>query len=214
MRARILVIAALVMIAAIGTAAADSDHPTWYAGVGVGQTDIEVLSGVVLPSDPPQFQSFSEKEDLTKIFIAYKPIKYFAIEGSLFTAGDYSTVFNESSPGAGDGFAFNGDISGYDVSALGIYPFMDRRIEVYGRLGVQRDEFSYRVRDQLGVSNPAEMRDSFKQTNRMYGLGVQFNFGSRKNMGVRLEGNFIQAKDKIDDMTETLVGFVFGWGGK
>lgn len=214
MRMRILGIAALVVIAAIGTAAADSNHPTWYAGVGIGQTDLEVRSGIAQPSIPPQFQSFSDEEDLTKIFIGYKPIKYFAIEGSLFTAGDYSTVFSESSPGAGDGFAFNGDISGYDVSALGIFPFMDRRIEIYGRLGVQRDEFSYRVRDQLGVSVPAEMRDSFKQTNRMYGLGVQVNFGSPKNFGARLEYNEIDSKDTINDMTETLLGFVYGWGGK
>ena len=217
MRVKTCVVAAVAVIAMIGTAAAD-EHQTWYAGVGVGETTLEFRinnGGVEQPIFPPNpAVSFDESEDLTKLFIGYKPIKFFAIEGSFLSAGDFTDVILESSPGAGDGFAVAADLSGYDLSVLGILPLIERRIELYARFGLQRDEFNIVIRDQVDPTFSGNVKERVKQTNRIYGAGVQVNFGSHKNIGVRLEANILDPKDNIDDLSEVLLGFVFGWGGQ
>ena len=84
--------------------AAAQNNPTWYAGIGFGQTELKTTSDVVLPSEPPQFTTIKESDDLTRIYLAYKPIQYFALEASLFAGGDFQEIVGESIPGAGDGF--------------------------------------------------------------------------------------------------------------
>ena len=196
---------AILMAATIGTAAAD-EHPTWYAGFAVGQSTVEVV--VSQPSIPPQNQTIDESDDLTKVFIGYKPVKYFAIEGSIMGSGEFSSQVGPS----GSGFDVAADYFGGDLSILGIIPVADRRLDIYGRVGVQREEFNVVVRDQLlPITNTTV--DQSKQISRMLGLGVQVNFGDRKRYGVRLEGSVIDAKGQVEDISEVLVGFVCGWGG-
>ena len=68
------------------------------------------------------------------------------------------------------------------------------------------------MRDQVDPGFTGTLRESLKQTNRIYGVGAQLNFGSRNHIGVRLERNIVDAKDATD-LEETLLGVVFGWGG-
>ena len=145
MERKILVVA-ILMTAAIGTAVAD-EHPRWYTGIAIGQSNIETT--IVQPSLPPVKTSFDETEDLTKIQFGYKPVKYLAIELGAFGSGEYSSVIGESTPGAGDGFNVSADYFGWDLSILGILPLMDRRIDIYARVGLQNQEINVTVIDQI-----------------------------------------------------------------
>ena len=193
--------------------AAAQNNPTWYAGIGFGQTELKTTSDIVLPSEPPQFTTIKESDDLTRIYLAFRPVQYFAFEASLFAGGDFQEIVGESIPGAGDGFKAAADSSGYDVSILGILPLLDRRVDLFVRLGVQRAEYRLGIRDQLDPGFSDNFKETIKQTNRLIGIGAQVNFGDRKQYGVRLESNWINPKDKIDEVTDVLLSFNFGWGG-
>ena len=69
------------------------------------------------------------------------------------------------------------------------------------------------IRDQLDPGFSDNFKETIKQTNRLLGVGAQINFGDRRQYGVRLEANRIDPKDKIDEVTEVLLSFNFGWGG-
>ena len=207
---RVSIIPLLLLTTGIATA---QDRPTWYAGFGIGQSDLRTTDGVVLPSNPPQTTSISESDDLTKVYLAFRPIQYFALEGSLFAGGDIREIVGESTPGAGDGFEFAADTSGYDLSVLGILPLADGRVDLFLRLGVQRGDYRIGFRDPANPDSADNFKETIKQTNRLYGVGIQGNFGDRRQYSVRLEGNVVDTKDILDELTEVLLSFNFGWGG-
>lgn len=206
MRLGTLWAAALVLVAGVGTAAAEDGHPTWYAGVGAGSYQIKYVD-IILPSEPPQVGSTSKDgDDLTKVFIGFKPIQYFALEVGVMSGGRFSDTVGS--------FTVGSDYSGYDISALGILPLAERRFEIYGRLGVARNELNISVADSVDPVFSGNYRERLKQSYRLYGAGVQVNLGSRKNYGIGLEYNYGDTSRRLDEYSETLLRFTLGWGGK
>ena len=115
--------------------AAAQNNPTWCAGIGFGRNELKTTSVIVLPSEPPQFSTIKESDDLTRIYLAFKPVQYSAFEASLFAGGDFQEIVGESIPGAGDGFKAAADSSGYEFSILGIVPIANRRVDLFVRVG-------------------------------------------------------------------------------
>lgn len=174
----------------IGPALAEPPYP--YAGGLLGFGEAEFA-----PTLNPPFPSFDET-DATMAFVkgfgGYRITDFFAVEASLVgAANDEDDLEPEVTFGA---------ISG---TVLGILPINDM-FELFGRFGAFFGESE--------VEFPGELfSDSEDETGVVWGGGLLFSLGDRKQFTVRGEFESYET-DELDDLWSVGAGFQYNFGGR
>jgi OOP family OmpA-OmpF porin len=177
-------LAAALSLAYAGTAAAEVE-PGFYAGVGVGQSTVEVDD-----------IDFDEDDTGFKVFGGYQFNQYFAVELAYIDGG---------SPDANilPGLNFEAEVTQINASAVGTIPFNDY-FGAMGRLGFSSVDAETRA---TGLGSDDDTETAFA-----YGLGVWF--APVKNFVLRLEYEMAQPEfDDVDvDLTLITVSAAYKFG--
>jgi len=168
-----------ILAASIVFSGAVSAGGAFYAGAGVGQSDVDADAGL---------SSFSDTDIGWKIFGGYEFNKYFAVEGAWVDLGDFSdTVIDPIFflPGKG-----KLEIDGLAISAVGSYP-INEAFTVFGKLGIWA--WDAEVKSSLsGLSSDDDGTDV------MFGAGGSYNF--TKAISVRAEWERFEADGDDADL--------------
>jgi OOP family OmpA-OmpF porin len=152
-------LAALALTAAT-TAQADVG-PGFYAGVGIGTTEVSEESIEDFIAD--------DSDNGFKFFGGYTFNEFFAIEAAYFDLGEASGTIED--PFFGD-IDFDAGVSGLSASVVGRIPAGDM-FSVFGKVGFAQ----YDV--ELEVSLDGETgSDSESETDMVYGGGLALSFGA------------------------------------
>ena len=164
---RTLLLAVLGLTASV----AEADTGSFYFGAGI--TSNRVNDIVLQGSDFPNIDSTS-----WKVFIGFRPIRYFAIEGDYFDLGSSPTVRGTCTVccmAACEG-TFRSDAQSFAAYALGFLPIPLPAVDVYGKAGIARWKLN-------GVEDGA-VAVSTQGTDFAWGVGVQAHI---RMFGARLE---------------------------
>jgi OmpA-OmpF porin, OOP family len=163
-----------VMIAALVGVATASVAPSalaqyrgqagWYAGVSLGQSEVEIegCGGAV---------SCDEKDTAWRVLGGYQFNQNFAAELGFHQLGDASA----SGPGGSVEFETNA----FELVGVGAFP-LGAQFSVYGKAGFYRGETKV-TGSVLGV--PVDIKET--NTDLTYGVGVQYHIN--RQIGVRAE---------------------------
>ncbi len=114
-----------------------------------------------------------------QLFAQVRANPWFAIEGGYYNSGDFSSEF-VNVPALDDG-KYEMSLSGFNVSALGIFPLSDGGLELYGKLGL----YDYDINLTVPQGN-SQRPDSLGHESGVFGgAGVVLNIGD--NIGIRTE---------------------------
>lgn len=170
-------VAALAAFVAVpGVQAADD--PGWYAGAGIGRTDVKKTSSWTQVTDAALFRSgftsntLIESHDTAwKLYGGYQFNEHFAVEGGYHDLGQFKGTTIVSAPAAstagGKWAAYAGSIA-----AVGSYP-------IAGRFSVLAKAGLAVTRLKVDLPVPTPFSPSATRVQPLLGLGVKFDFNKQ-----------------------------------
>ena len=187
LRKTFVVSAVVVVLLGAGPAAAKNGI---YVGGSLGQTTLKIND---LDLD---LESFDYNADDTsyKIFVGYRFMGFFAVEGSFVDFGSLS----DSMDTAEGPVSVRTDLTGFDAFAMGMIPLGIADVFVKGGFVSWDADIRAAVRDIVEL-------DADSGTDMVYGLGAQVRFGG---IAVRGEVEFFDIKD-ADDLYMISLGASF-----
>ena len=183
----LVVSAVVVMMLGVGPVAAKNG---FYVGAGLGQTTLKIND---LDLD---LESFDYKADDVsyKIFVGYRFMGFFAVEGSYVDFGSLS----DSMDTVEGPVSVRTDLKGFDACALGMIPLGIADVFIKGGFVSWDADIRAAVRDIVQL-------DTDSGTDMVYGIGAQVRFGG---IAVRGEVEFFDIKD-ADDLYMISLGASF-----
>ena len=136
----------------------------WYAGASIGQTSVDI--------DGSAFQEINDTDTGWKLYMGYRFLRYFALEGAYAALGESSV----KSPAISLKTEVNDTLY---LAAVGMLPLGDRFV-VFGKVGI----FSAET-DAVACVLGACANENERQDGWMYGVGLDFFFA--RQWGVRAE---------------------------
>ncbi len=181
------IIAAVLAVSAAGSAQAQAQSSSWYAGVSAGQTKSNVSGGEVTDflrtlGFGAVTTSADDKDSMYKFALGYRFSPAVAIEGFYTDLGEYSTRSNVSTPSVGTVSA-NYQSKGYGLDVVLSAP-ITQEFSVYGRLGVMqaKTEASFGSTGSVVLSSNSGNKT---KTGQHFGVGLQYDISPA--IGLRAE---------------------------
>lgn len=194
---------AVALLAFTGAAHAQNDRG-FYIGAGVGSTTFETLQ--VTASIPPLRVKVKDSSTSTRVFGGYRAARWIAIEAG-------STAFGELQDSVRDAVddlqIYQATYGGYDVSLIANLPLADDAFGLFARIGVARSTYDEALFDSVDPSFGQDNRQKTTQKSSIFGVGAQFNFGSDKNMGIRIEYDIYDVNLLAEDQKSVMASFVY-----
>ena len=173
---------ALWAVAFAGYASAQSGAPYkgiydgWYAGASIGQTSVDVDGG--------GFQEVNDTDTGWKLYMGYRFLPYFALEGAYAALGEVSAETTITSflgiPVPAQTLSAKVEVNDtLYLAAVGIVPLGDR-FAIFGKVGFYSAEADLTVCGGAGCVSEKE-----RDENWMYGLGIDLFF--TRQWGMRAE---------------------------
>ena len=136
----------------------------WYAGASIGQTSVDM--------DASGFQEVNDTDTGWKLYMGYRFLPYFALEGA------YAALGETSLKTAGTSLKVEVNDTLY-LAAVGMLPLGDRFV-LFGKVGV----FSAET-DVVACLPAVCVNEKERQDGWMYGVGLDFFF--TRQWGMRAE---------------------------
>ena len=208
----------LVGFAAIGGQAAAADESGWYGGISIGQSKATIANerirtqllgaGLTMTSIADD-----DRDSGYKLFLGKQFNKNFAVEGGLFSLGQFGFTANTTPAGT---FTGNIKLQGLNLDAVGIVPFTEK-FSAFGRVGLVYNQAKDSFRGTaaggpLAASNPNPKKS---EANFKIGVGVQYDF--TRALGMRAEWERYRMNDAVGnkgDIDMLLLGLVFRFGAR
>ena len=167
----------------------------FFIGATIERSEMTSPTGLVVLSDPPMVQRAQERDDGYKAFLGYRFNEYFRLEVSGADYGATDPVVVGQQP-SGENLLVRMDNQALQLSALGILPLADGAVDFFGRIGVSYVKEKLRLIEVPLIINPLQQvtlgTTTEKSIRPTFGFGVQFNLGTERQFGVRLEWETIQ----------------------
>ena len=180
--------AALSATLALTLCLAGPAHAEWYAGATAGQSkskfNADNLAGQFLDFGYTTTQMQTDTRDNTyRVFGGYQLNKYLAFEGGYADLGEFGVRSTLAPAGTFDKrFA----VKGYDVSAVGTWPVVDK-LTLFARAGVFRSERKTRYAASGAVELLPSVIDSKQTQNKAtYGAGLMFDLTNQITLRAEL----------------------------
>jgi OOP family OmpA-OmpF porin len=161
-----------------------ADDPAWYAGIGVGRTDVkktsswtQVTDATLLTNGITSSTLIDSHDTAWKLFGGYQFNENFAVEAGYHDLGRFKGVTAVTAPAAST-VSGRWDVYGGSVAAVGIYPVFNR-FSVFGKAGL--------ALTRLKVDVPTTIPFSPSGTRVQPLLGVGVRFDATKAIGLRAE---------------------------
>jgi OOP family OmpA-OmpF porin len=171
----------------------DWANKAWYVGAGIGQTranieDQSVIRALNSPGATINGWSSDEEDVGYKLLIGKQLSRHFAVEGSYFDLGEFTTRTTSVQGGQLNGvFGYKG--VGLDL--VGMLP-MTERFSIYGRVGGTYSKGTSRF-SGVGFPTVNNRSSGEKEWNMKTGLGAEFKFTEALALRAEVE------RYKIDD---------------
>ncbi len=187
---------ALAVALGLVSVTAMAADPGFYAGVGIGQFNVEIDS--VDLGDGSTSLGFDDDDTGFKIFGGYQFLPWLGAELGYVDGGTASESYSDPDLG---GAKLDVDVSAFTVAAVGTLPIGDM-FELYGKLGMafwQGDltaSITGALCDEL-QANGESCSDSVDDDGEdfYYGLGAGFNIGESFNVRIEYEVFEIDPQD-------------------
>lgn len=161
-----------------------ADDPAWYAGIGIGRSDVkrgsswsQVTDAALLRSGFTSNTLIDSHDTAWKLYGGYQFNENFAVEAGYHDLGRFRGTAVVSAPVAstpgGNWVAYAGSLS-----AVGTYPVFNR-FSIIGKAGLAV------TRLKVDLPLPASFTPSATRVQPLLGLGVKFDFN--KQFGLRGE---------------------------
>ena len=173
---------------AMSPAMAAGSGPYFGAGVGSFGVDVDGIEDGV---------NFSGDDTGFKLLGGYRANQYFAAELEYIDGGSVEDKYDID----GDTLKIGIDVTGFNLSALGSFPFAER-FDVFGKLGVIFLDADFEA-SFMGESE----RDSDDGNDFSWGVGASWYF--MDNFGARIEYQGFEIEDADVDMISLGVLFTF-----
>ena len=166
------------------TACRAADDPAWYAGFGLGRTDVKKTSSWTQVTDAALLTrgltstTLIESHDTAwKLFGGYQFNENFAVEAAYHDLGTFKGITSVTAPAAA---TVGGKWDAYagSLSAVGIYPLV-KQLSVFGKAGF--------AVSRVKVDVPAATPYSASATRLQPLLGIGARFDITKAIAVRAE---------------------------
>jgi hypothetical protein len=169
----VLLCAAAAALTAGSAVAADNG---FYLGASVGQTTLAIDD---IEIDVDEFD-FDADDTSYKIFVGYRILTFFAVEGSYVDFGRFED-------GPGDA-SLEADLSGFNAFAMGMLPL--GIADIFVKAGAIAWDA-----DLEAAAAGLSQRESESGTDPAYGVGAQFRI---RSFAVRAEVEFFDVEDADD----------------
>jgi OOP family OmpA-OmpF porin len=185
---------ALLAMAAFAVSPAMADDGGFYVGAGVGSFGIDI-------DDFEEGVNFSGDDTAFKLIGGYKLNQFFGAELEYLDGG---TAEDKYSDGADSSLKIGIDVSGFNFSLLGAFPFGEQ-FDVFAKLGVLMWDADFKATisgplcDELvKIGESCSGRESDDGSDFSWGIGASWYF--MENFGARLEfqGFEIEDADMVD----------------
>ncbi len=190
----------LVACAVLSSSAAFAEYAgAWYAGLGVGQSSIDIDGSEVdaAYSGGATTTTVDDNDTAWKIFGGWRLKEDFGVEVAYM---DYGTLAADSSlptfPGSAT-FYTNMDTTAWMIDAVGILPVREG-LELFGKLGVASWDTDTDISTSPGIT---VLVDPFNDDGNDFHFGVGARYALYGNLGIRAEWERINADDAIDAWT-------------
>ena len=190
----------LMMSAALGQGAAYAEGPAWYAGLGVGQSMVDIgASDVDALTATESWTSTSSVDDgdtAWKIFGGIRLNANFGVEAAYM---DYGTISADSAITAPTTatIGIDMDTTAWIVDAVGIMPLSDQ-FEIFAKLGAAIWDIDGSVAATFPGGTVNVSADD-EGTDFHFGFGA--NYALMDNIGLRAEWERINGDDDLDAWT-------------
>jgi len=174
---RFMILVGMLMLCSTATLAGP-----FYIGASAAKTDLEVDN---------LGDSFDLSDTTYKVFVGYRFIKYFGLEGGYVDFGNSSDV--------GSGIDLSVDATAWDLFVVGIL-LIGKYFELFGKYGYFQWD---RHAEASGIVISEEDESG---NNPVYGAGMAFVFG--EHFGVRLEYERYKMSD-VENLSQQSLGFEF-----
>ena len=173
-------VAALAAVAGMPVAQA-ADDPNWYAGIGLGRTDVKKTTSWTQTTDATLFSRgfttntlIDSHDTAWKLYGGYQFNENFGVEAGYHDLGRFKGNTIVSAPAAstagGNWVAYAGSLS-----AVGSYPLFNR-FSVLGKAGLAV------TRLKVDLPLPSPYSPSATRVQPLLGLGVKFDFNKQFSM--------------------------------
>jgi len=185
---------AFLGIAASGNVAAQDSG--FYIGGGVVASEFESKAyDIQLPSIPPQVIPGTVTKDESegfKILAGYRMNRNFAIEADYTSSGKFKERDEANQ------LTTEVEVTSVNLALVGLIPLADGRFDLFGRIGASFGDLSLKIVEDnpsptVPVAGPSAPDGS--QTDLLWGVGGQFNLGSRNQTSIRLEYTGVEYSD-------------------
>jgi OOP family OmpA-OmpF porin len=210
---------AMAVLFAINSPVTLAQDAGWYAGFNLGESSADIeREGIDATLRKNGFFTNSitnDDEDLAaKILGGYSFNRFFAIEGSYFNLGKFSSITQTQRllPPTNPAYTMLADstVEGVGLDLVGTYPITER-FAAFARVG-----FNYaKVEEDFGVGAPTAFfsERSDKDINEKYGLGLQFNLSDTFSLRTEIERYRLDSPVGITDSVDMVsLGAVFRFG--
>lgn len=147
----------VLAVATLAAAPLAASAQGWYAGVGVGQADWDLIG---------------EEDTSLKVFGGYSFNPNFAVEFGYLDLGEAEI--------SGGGASASVTADGFTFAGVGMFP-VSNNVNILGKLGF----FRWDAEAEVTLPGPVTMRADDSGTDVFYGFGVQFDVN--KSVAVRAE---------------------------
>ncbi len=192
-------LAVLVACAMLSSSAAFAENSgVWYAGLGVGQSSLDISGSDVdaeyygIPTS-----SVDDNDTAWKIFGGQRLMENFGVE---VTYMDYGTLAADSNlpPALGAGTIYTDlDTTAWMIDAVGILPVRES-LELFGKLGVASWNTDTDVSAPAGIT---VLIEPFDNDGNDVHFGVGARYALNGNLGIRAEWERINADSDLDAWT-------------
>lgn len=188
------------LVAAMGMVSANAADSGWYAGLGLGQSSVDIDGGeldALLAADGiTSTTSVDDSDTAWKIFGGYRMNANFGLEAAYMDYGTISADSIVTAPSAGT-VGIDLDTTAWLLDAVGYLP-LGSGFEVFGKLGVALWDIEGSVSAAGGGSSFSGSADDDGSD---FHFGVGASYALTDNIGVRAEWERVNADDDLDAWT-------------
>lgn len=185
----------------LGSGAAFAENSGWYAGLGVGQSSVDVSGGEIDADAAAEgltttTSSVDDNDTAWKVFGGYRLMENFGIEAAYM---DYGTITADSTMTAPVAGVINTDMdtTAWIVDVVGILP-VGNGFELFGKLGVAMWDIDASSSGAVGGS---VLNTSVDDDGNDFHFGVGASYALTDNLGIRAEWERINGDDDLDAWT-------------
>lgn len=191
----------LLMAGAVfASGAVCAENSGWYAGLGVGQSTMDLSAGDVdalaAAEGLTTTTSVDDSDTAWKIFGGYRLMRNFGIEASYVDYGTITTDSTVTAPVAGT-FDIDLDVTAWVIDAVGIVPVADG-FELFGKAGIAMWDSEA---DFSAVAGGSAFSGNVDDDGSDFHFGIGASYTLMDNVAVRAEWERINEDDDLDVWT-------------